>query len=194
MRQVIVRRYCHKLMGKKGFYISMSALSFISKLDLPHHSSGTTAHQHEPFFGRAEEPEATKNVQKIGREPVAPTERAKAIRRRYSDEEKRRILRLTDACTERGQLGAVLRREGIYYTTLRLFQLQREKGQLDTASSPINKNKDSEKDSVAKQLAQLQRQNQRLTDRLEKAEIVIDFQKKLSRLLEIETRQDPDNF
>ena len=156
------------------------------------HNANTTQTT-EAFSGQDEEPEATRRDRKIAAEPLAPTQRAKASRRRYSDQEKRRILRLVDACTERGQIGAILRREGIYYSTLRLFLEQREKGRLDMPSRPEN-NKQTNKQALQQQLAQLQRQNQRLADKLEKAEIVLDFQKKLSRLLEIETQQTQENF
>ena len=144
--------------------------------------NGTGRSPQETISEEAQEPKATKPQPKSGDAPVPPTKRAKAARIRYSLEDKRRILRLVDACTQRGQIGALLRREGIYYTTLRLFQQQREKGLLDTPSA--KKSQDSQKEALEKQVAQLQRENRRLQDRLEKAEIVIDFQKKLSRLLE----------
>jgi transposase-like protein len=155
--------------------------------------NGADKHPQETVSGLSEEPKATGTDPKNGGDPVAPTQRAKASRRRYSLEDKRRILRLVDACTQRGQIGAILRREGIYYTTLRLFLQQRENGQLDRPAKATKTTKDQEKEALAKQVAQLQRQNQRLQDKLEKAEIVIDFQKKLSRLLEIEVQQNPDN-
>jgi len=158
---------------------------------LPAHN-GNISQPTQAFSGLDEEPEATRRDRKIAAEPVAPTQRAKASRRRYSDQEKQRILRLVDACTERGQVGAILRREGIYYSTLRLFLEQREKGRFDMPSRP--ENKQTNKQALQQQLAQLQRQNQRLADKLEKAEIVLDFQKKLSRLLEIETQQRQENF
>lgn len=155
--------------------------------------NGADHHPEETFSGLSEEPKATGKDPKNGGDPVAPTQRAKASRRRYSLEDKRRILRLVDACTERGQIGAILRREGIYYTTLRLFLEQREKGLLDMPTKAAKKTKDTQKEALAKQVAQLQRQNQRLQDKLEKAEFVIDFQKKLSRLLEMAAQQNPDN-
>jgi len=149
--------------------------------------NGTGYQKQEPFPGPAQEPEATKTGQEIGDAPISPAKPAKASRRRYSLEEKRRILRLVDACTEHGQVGALLRREGLYYSSLRLFQQQREKGLLDAPSRPANKGQDAHRETLEKQIAQLQRENCRLADKLEKAQIVIDFQKKLSRLLEVET-------
>jgi len=144
----------------------------------------------EAFSGQDEEPEATRTDRKTGTEPVAPTHRTKASRRRYSDEEKRRILRLVDTCTQRGQIGAILRREGIYYSTLRLFQLQRDNGLLDEGARSTKKSQDDQTAALANKVAQLERENKRLTNKLEKAEIVIDFQKKLSRLFALDN-QDP---
>jgi transposase len=154
----------------------------------PNAGNGTGYSHKETILGEVQEPKATQPHPKSASAPVAPTKRAKASRLRYSLEDKRRILRLVDACTARGQIGALLRREGIYYTTLRLFQQQREMGRLDTPSA--NKSQDSEKEAMKSQLAQLQRENRRLQDRLEKAEIVIDFQKKLSRLLESAAQEE----
>ena len=149
--------------------------------------NGTSHSLNQTISVEAQEPEATLSQPKSGDAPLAPTKRAKASRIRYALEDKRRILRLVDACTQRGQVGAILRREGIYYTTLRLFQQQREKGLLDSPSA--RKSKDTKQETLAQQVETLQRENRRLKDRLEKAEIVIDFQKKLSRLLEQEARE-----
>lgn len=148
----------------------------------PSTGNGTGHAYQETILREVQEPKATPPPSKSANALVAPTQRAKASRRRYSLEDKRRILRLVDACTERGQIGAILRREGIYYTTLRLFQQQRANGRLDSPAA--KKGKDNLQEAMTHQLAHLQRENRRLQDRLEKAEIVIDFQKKLSRLLE----------
>ena len=150
-------------------------------------------HMHQPsIFVQAEEPKATEPVQKSRSETIPSTQRARASRVRYSLEFKRRVLRLVDACTERGQIGEVLRREGIYYSTLKLFLKQRETGRLDAAGS-ARTSKKAEAEALAKQFAQLQRQNLRLAAKLEKAEIVIDFQKKLSRLLELGNQESSEN-
>src|ERR1700721_178079 len=93
--------------------------------------NGTASQSPHRFPVGGEEPEAMRSRPEIANQPVLPTKRAKAARRRYPLEEKRRILRLVDACTQHGQVGAILRREGIYYSTLRVFMQQREKGLLD---------------------------------------------------------------
>src|SRR2546421_12907331 len=116
-------------------------------LPSPYAGNGTGHSLKETISVAAQEPKATQTQPKFANAPVAPTKRAKASRIRYSLEDKRRILRLVDACTQRGQIGAILRREGIYYTTLRLFEQQREKGLLDTPAA--KKSKDSQKEEMA---------------------------------------------
>ena len=159
----------------------MAAAPLTSKSAELNYRNGNGAHTTQPVSGPDEEPKATTRDPKSAA-PVPPTGRAQAARKRYSLEEKRRILRLADACTERGQIGALLRREGIYYATLRLFMQQRDHGRLDTPAAASKKSRHQETQALQKQIEQLLQQNQRLTNRLEKAEIVIEFQKKLSQL------------
>ena len=103
---------------------------------------------------------------------------AKPVRRRYSREEKLRILRLVDTCTERGQVAAILRREGIY-STLNDFRKQQQQGRLATKTERAKHDSyDNENE-----LARLRRENVRLQYKLEKAELIIDVQKKVSQLL-----------
>jgi transposase-like protein len=170
-------------MGEKDFH-SMATVAANSKFAELFARNGHSNHQTQTFSGNEEEPEATTTSQKSDAEHVAPTVRAKASRKRYSNEEKRRILRLVDACSERGQIAAILRREGIYYATLRLFMQQRDKGLLDMPATAANKARDPEKEMLQKQVEQLTQQNLRLADSLQKAQLVIDFQKKLSQLLQ----------
>ena len=104
---------------------------------------------------------------------------AKPVRRRCSREEKLRILRLVDTCTERGQVAAILRREGIYYSTLNDFRKQQQQGRLATKTERAKHDSyDNENE-----LARLRRENVRLQYKLEKAELIIDVQKKVSQLL-----------
>lgn len=105
----------------------------------------------------------------------------KAKRRQFTAEYKLRIVREADACTEPGQIGSLLRREGLYSSYLSTWRRQREEGQLQALSSKKRGRKGQ--DPSAEELAQLQRENERLRTRLEQAEIIIDVQKKLSKLL-----------
>jgi transposase len=109
-----------------------------------------------------------------------PQVKPKAERRRFSGEYKLRILAEADACTERGQVGALLRREGLYTSHLEKWRRQRERGSLQ-ALTPQKRGR--KVDAQATELARLQRENERLQVRLQQAETIIDVQKKLSTLL-----------
>ena len=115
----------------------------------------------------------------------------KAKRRQFTAKYKLRIVREADACTEPGQIGSLLRREGLYSSYLSKWRQQREEGQLQALSSRKRGRKD--KDSSVEELAQLQRENERLRARLEQAEIIIDVQKKLSQLLGLTTDTTESN-
>jgi transposase len=115
----------------------------------------------------------------------------RAKRRRFSAEYKLRILEEADACTKRGQIGALLRREGLYSSHLSKWRQQRALGQLEGLSPKKRGRKAPDPTEV--ELARLRQENERLRSRLEQAEIIIEVQKKLSRLLgltEDETESD----
>jgi transposase len=105
----------------------------------------------------------------------------RAERRQYAAQYKLRILEEVERCTERGQIGALLRREGLYSSHLSKWRRQRAEGQLQ-ALSPQKRGRKAQEVGV-EELARLQRENERLHARLEQAEMIIDVQKKLSRLL-----------
>jgi transposase len=112
----------------------------------------------------------------------------KAKRRKFSAEYKRRILDEADSCTEPGQIGALLRREGLYSSHLTTWRRQRDRG-LIQALSPKKRGR-KRKDELEREVARLQRENERLQARLEQAEMIIDVQKKLSKLLGLETEEN----
>jgi|HubBroStandDraft_4_1064222.scaffolds.fasta_scaffold84336_2 transposase len=144
------------------------------------------------FSGRDEEPEATRNGRKNSAEPVAATDTAKRSRRRFTLKDKERILRLADACANQEQVGALLRREGIYKCTLQRFISEREGAPLTAdVVRPRKSIGEQEAEALQRRIALLERQNASLNTKLQKAEIVIDFQKKLSQLLGLEM-QDPE--
>jgi transposase len=153
--------------------------------------------EHAPgkrFSGRDEEPEATRNGRKNGGEPVAPTDTTKRSRRRFTLKDKERILRLADTCADQAQVGALLRREGIYKCTLQRFISEQESATL--AADVVRSRKsigEQETEALQRRIALLERQNASLNTKLQKAEIVIDFQKKLSQLLGLEM-QDTDPY
>lgn len=104
----------------------------------------------------------------------------KAKRRKFTAEYKLRIVKEADTCTEPGQVGALLRREGLYSSHLSEWRQLRKEGQLQALSAK-KRGRKSQDPSVA-ELAELRRENQSLHTRLEQAQIIIDVQKKLSQL------------
>jgi transposase-like protein len=105
----------------------------------------------------------------------------RAKRRRFSAEYKLRILEEVDGCTQRGQIGALLRREGLYSCHLSTWRQQRLLGQLE-GLSPKKRGRKPQ-DPAVEEAARLRRENERLRARLEQAEMIIEVQKKLSQLL-----------
>jgi transposase len=109
-----------------------------------------------------------------------------AKRRRFTAKYKLDILNRTDALADTGQVGALLRREGLYYTHLTTWRRQRKDGSL-AGLAPKRRGPQPDPDrEMRKRIVQLEKENHRLSDRLEKAELIIDVQKKISRILGIE--------
>ena len=90
-----------------------------------------------------------------------------------------------DRCTEPGQLGELLRREGLYSSHLTTWRKQRDEGALEALGPKKRGRKPKRKDPVALENERLQRENQRLTERLRQAETIIEVQKKVSEMLGI---------
>jgi transposase-like protein len=105
---------------------------------------------------------------------------AKAKRRQYTAEYKLRILREVDACQGYGEIGALLRREGVYSSSLTNWRRQRERGELDGLSP---QKRGPKPDPQAVELARLKREVEHLRERLRKAEMIIDVQKKVAQML-----------
>lgn len=112
---------------------------------------------------------------------------AKAQRRQYTAEYKLRILREVEACQGSGEIGALLRQEGLYSSNLTNWRRQRESGELDGLSAH---KRGPKVDPQAVELARLKRENERLQERLRKAELIIEVQKKVSQLLGITIEED----
>ena len=105
---------------------------------------------------------------------------AKAKRRQHAAEYKLRILREIDECKSSGAVGALLRREGLYSSLVSKWREQRERGSLTGLSGH---RRGPKVDPNRAELARLQRENKRLQAQLERAELIIDVQKKVARLL-----------
>lgn len=102
----------------------------------------------------------------------------KATRRRYSAEYKARILREAEACTKPGELGALLRRESLYSSHLTSWRAQAARGELAGLEPKKRGPKPKVVDPRDKQLAALERENAKLQRRLERAEAIIEVQKR----------------
>ena len=124
--------------------------------------------------------------------PPDPEVPAKATRRRFSAKYKLRILAEIDACTQKGQVGAILRREGLYASNVSQWREQRDSGVLAALEPKTRGRKAHPVNPLTKKLAQVERENERLKKKLRKAETIIDFQKKLSEMLGI-SLSDPEN-
>ncbi len=110
----------------------------------------------------------------------------RANRRQFSAEYKGRILAEAEACSEPGEIGALLRREKLYSSHLtRWRQQQTEEGL--KGLSPQKRGRKA--DPQAEELARLQQENERLRSQLEQAELIMDVQKKLSQLLGLKVNQ-----
>jgi len=110
---------------------------------------------------------------------------AKASRRRFTVDYKLKILDQADACHQAGELGALLRREGLYSSTLALWRHQRQEGILSGLTPRTRGRKPNRHGQLVAENEQLKRQNQKLSKRLQQAEIIIEFQKKLAEALGI---------
>ena len=107
-----------------------------------------------------------------------PEVTARHTRRRFTTAYKLEMLRQADACIRMGQLGAFLRKEGLYSSHLVTWRRQREEG--------LTPKKRGRKGTpVDPQLKKLEHENRRLTSRLQKVEALLAFQKKVSELLQI---------
>ena len=107
----------------------------------------------------------------------------KAVRRSFSAAYKLRIVEEADQCTEHGQIGAMLRREGLYSSHLTTWRRQREAGVLQ-GMTPKKRGRKVSQDAKDVELAVLRRENERLQKQLEQAELIIGAQKKLAEALE----------
>ena len=110
-----------------------------------------------------------------------PEVASKAQRRKFSAADKKRILDEVDRASGHGAIGAILRRERVYSSTLHQWRKERDAA-VDKAFSQ-KRGPRPERNPLAGENEKLRRQNQRLQEELEKAHIVIDVQKKVARLL-----------
>jgi transposase len=110
----------------------------------------------------------------------------KAARRRFTGEYKRRIALEAESCSQPGEIGALLRREGLYSSVLQRWRRQLQEESLSSSEKP------NSKPSPAQELARLKRENERLQEKLRQAELIIDVQKKVSELMQTRSPEKTD--
>jgi transposase-like protein len=111
---------------------------------------------------------------------------AKPVRRRFTVEYKRRIVKEADSCSGSGEVGALLRREGLYSSHLSAWRAARDRGEL-AGSAPMKRGPAPKPvDPRDKRIVELERENRKLARRAERAEALVAVQKKVSELLGIQ--------
>ena len=113
---------------------------------------------------------------KVVPDPEVPE---KTVRRKFTAAYKLRILKEAESCTEPGQVGALLRREGLYSSSLTSWRRQATQGLIPKKRGPVAR----KADPLVRRNVELERENARLTHKLKQAELIIDVQKKVAELL-----------
>ena len=114
----------------------------------------------------------------------------RAQRRVHTAEYKLRILKQADACKKPGEISVLLRREGLYSSSLTEWRQARERGEL-SGETPRRGPKPAPMDARDERIAALEKENARLFKRVVRAEALVDLQKKVAEILG-RTLPDPD--
>jgi len=129
----------------------------------------------------------TSSSKQNGRAPIHtpdPEVVPRAARRQFSAAYKRRIVAEADACTDRGAIGALLRREGWYSSHLSNWRRELAAGTLG------EKQRGRPAEPLVAENAQLRREKERLRRELEKTQLIVDAQKKLAQVLGLMSEND----
>ena len=139
---------------------------------MSHHQHQSNQHQssHQPNL----------NGQLKASVPEAEVVMTSAKRRRFSQSYKRKIVVEADQCRTEGEMGSLLRREGLYSSHITRWRQARERGQLEPGATTKRGRKAAPQ---AQEMTRLKGENERLKQELEQAHLVIDIQKKVSQLL-----------
>jgi transposase-like protein len=111
---------------------------------------------------------------------------AKATRRRFTAEYKRRVLQEAERAQAAGEVGALLRREGLYSSHLASWRAARERGEVAGLAAKRRGPKPKPRDERDRRIGELEREVVKLHKHLERAQAVIEVQKKLAALLGLE--------
>jgi transposase-like protein len=117
----------------------------------------------------------------------------KPRRRRFTAEYKLSIVTEADACTSSGEVGALLRREGLYSSHLSTWRRQRDEGQLQALSPKKRGRRARRNDPLAAELAQVRREKAVVERKLKQAELIIGIQKKACEMLGIPLTIDDED-
>ena len=123
-----------------------------------------------------EEKNAVMTHPKVVPDPEVPE---KTARRKFTAAYKLRILKEAESCTEPGQVGALLRREGLYSSSLTSWRRQVKQGLVPKKRGPVAQKADPH----VRRITVLERENEKLVHKLKQAELIIDVQKKVAELL-----------
>lgn len=115
---------------------------------------------------------------------------AKAKRRRFTAQEKLRILKEADECKKLGEQGALLRREGLYSSHLVEWRRARERGDLEALAPKKRGRKPLAPNPFEKENTELKRALAKAEARAKRAEALVEVQKKISLLLGIDQPED----
>ena len=143
--------------------------------------------------GEASPPSPPTTLRAGPRDPLPdPEVESKARRRQFSAAYKLRILEQADRCQSRGEIGALLRREGLYASHLGRWRALHRQGGAAALGRPRGRKPDPDT-ALREQLRRLERDNRRLQRALQQAETIVEVQKKLSEVLGIRlTAPDED--
>ena len=125
--------------------------------------------------------------------PPDPEVPVRHARRRFTTAYKLEILRKADACTRAGELGALLRKEGLYSSHLVTWRRQRAHGVAPKKRGRKPTSTDSRVKTLEREKTALATENRRLERRLQRAETIITFQKKVAELLGIPLKPLPSD-
>ena len=113
-----------------------------------------------------------------------------AVRRRFPGAYKRRVLKEAEACNETGQVGALLRREGLYSSHLTVWRRQAEQGTLEALSPRRRGPKGQRPNPLSKRVEVLEKENRHLRHQLKQAEMIIEVQKKISEMFHLSPEEN----
>lgn len=113
----------------------------------------------------------------------------RAKRRQFSTAYKKRVLEEYDACTEPGEKGALLRKEGIYSSYIVTWKRQLER---DNLAGSTSTKRGPKEDPQREEMEKLEKENERLRERLRQSELIIEAQKKISQILGLEANENDE--